>query len=127
MKLETLLWAGVTAYFVVIATLYALVGGSVEGIVVLTASAAFGGLVAGWSWRWSRHNPLRASDVDGGSDVGADSDDVGAFPSSSLRPLGLAVGMCMVVAGVALGSWMSTAGVAMVASQVALIVRDTDG
>lgn len=124
MKLETLLWVSVTAYYAVLAVIYALVGGTSEGVVILVGAAAFGGLVAGWSWQWMRRNPARSSDVDGGVD---DDPEIGIFPTSSLRPLGVAVGITATIVGVAVGSWMVAAGLALLSSQVALIVRDTDG
>jgi hypothetical protein len=125
-RFATALWIGVTTYFVSIAVIYGLVGGSAAGVVVLVASAAFGGLVAGWSWRWISANPATASDHDDG-DAGDEQGPTGIYPAASLRPLGLAVGMTTMVLGVPLGSWMLAAGAAMLASQVGLLVRDRDG
>jgi type IV secretory pathway TrbD component len=51
---------------------------------------------------------------------------VGVYPTASLRPLALATGMTAAALGVAVGSWMVIAGVAVIASQVALLVRDAD-
>ena len=48
------------------------------------------------------------------------------FPTASLRPLALAVGITATALGVVLGSWMLFAGIAIIASQVALLVRDAD-
>jgi hypothetical protein len=125
MRLEALLWAGVTVYFTVIATIYAAVGGSVGGVAILVVAAAFGGLVAGWSFHWSRHHEPRPEDrADAGA--GDAQGEVGVFAASSLRPLGLGAGICIAVAGFPLGSWMVIAGTALLASQVGLLVRDQD-
>lgn len=126
MKAEAKLWAGVAVYFVVIGALYAAVGGSPAGVVVLVASAAFGGLVGGWSWRWSRRHHDRAADL-ADADAGAGLDPIGTFAASSLRPLGIGVGMVMVTAGIPIGLWLVVTGTALLTSQLALLVRDRDG
>jgi Cytochrome c oxidase subunit IV len=124
-KLESLLWASVAVYFGALAALYAAVGGSPAGVVILVAAAAFGGLVAGWSWRWSRRNPPRPADLDT-ADVSDEAGPAGIYPAASLRPLGLGAGFTITLAGIPLGSWMVAAGIALLASQVGLLVRDRD-
>ncbi len=126
MKLETILWAGVTLYFALIGALYWAVGGDPAGASLLLMATGVGGLVAGWGWDWRRHHRLpRPEDL-----VDSDAPDaagvVGVYPTASLRPLALAVGITAAALGVVLGSWMSLAGVAIIASQVALLVRDAD-
>lgn len=125
MRLESVLWAGVTLYFVVVSLLYAAVGGDAGGGIPLGMAALAGGLVAGWSWRWRRRYGQRGADrVE--ADAGAEPGVVGTYTSASLRPLGLATGMSAIVLGVPVGNWMVLAGIAIVASQVALLVRDAD-
>ena len=125
MKLEAMLWTGVTVYFVAITLVYAAVGGDPAGGALLAVAVAVGGLVAGWTWRARRRLGERASDR-ASADIADDAGVVGEFATASLRPLGLAVGMSAIALGVALGTWMILAGVAIVASQVALMVRDED-
>ena len=89
-------------------------------------ATGLGGLVAGWTWDWRRHHHLpRPEDRDDGDAADA-TGVVGVYPTASLRPLALAVGITADVLGVVLGSWMLLAGIAIVASQVALLVRDAD-
>lgn len=126
MKLETILWAGVTGYFALIGGLYWAVGGDPAGASLLLMATGLGGLVAGWAWDWRRHHRLpRPEDL-----LDADAPDgagvVGVYPTASLRPLALAVGITAAALGVVLGSWMLLAGVGIIASQVALLVRDAD-
>ena len=126
MKIETWLWAGVAVYFAVIAAIYGGVGGNAAGVVVLVAAAAFGGLVAGWSWRWGHAHGPRPSDLpaaDAADELGV----AGVFPASSLRPIGVAAGFTIALIGLALGSWMVVIGVGLLGSQVGLVVRDRDG
>ena len=125
MRLEAILWTGVTVYFVAIGTLYLLVGGDTTGVALLLSATGLGGLVAGWTWDWSRHHDERVEDraeVDASDMTGV----VGVYPTASLRPLALAIGVSAMVLGIPLGSWMSMIGVAVVASQVLLLTRDTD-
>ncbi len=125
MRVEAILWTGVTVYFVVIGVIYLLVGGDTTGVSLLLMATGLGGLVAGWTWDWSRTHDERVedrADVDASDLTGI----VGVYPTASLRPLALALGVTAMVLGIPLGSWMSMIGVAVVASQVLLLTRDTD-
>jgi hypothetical protein len=124
-RVEAILWTGVTVYFAGITVLYAALSGDPAGGALLTVAVAVGGLVAGWTWRYRRSFGDRPSDR-ADADIADDAGVVGEFAAASLRPLGLAVGMTAIVLGVPLGTWMILAGVAIVASQVALMVRDAD-
>ena len=126
MRTEMLLWTGVVVFFGVIGAIYWLAGGDPAGASLLLMATMLGGLCAGWIWDWRRHNahprPQDRVDADAGDETGV----VGVFPTASLRPLALGVGITATMLGVVLGSWMTFAGVAIVASQVALLARDAD-
>jgi hypothetical protein len=127
-KLEMLLSIGVAVFYVVVGAIYVASGGEAAGITLLFLSAAVGGLIAGWTWDWRRRHRDRLPRPE---DVPrADTPDaaglVGVYPTASLRPLAVAVGLCAVALGIVLGSWMLVGGAAIVASQVALLVRDAD-
>ena len=128
MRLETILWSGVTVFYAVIGAIYWLSGGDPAGATLLLMATALGGLVAGWMWDWRRRNPHAhprpqdRTDADAGDEAGI----VGVYPTASLRPLALGVGITATALGVVLGSWMSIAGVGIIASQVALLTRDAD-
>ena len=125
MRLSRLIWMGGVVHFVFFATVYAIVGDDKAGLTLLTAGVAFAGLVAAWTWVWWReHGDLSADgdEVDPSDDAGP----VGVFAAASLRPLVLGVGMTGIVLGVVIGVWMVLVGLAIVASQVALLVRDVD-
>ncbi len=125
MRLETLLWSGVTVYFGVIGVIYLFVSDDPVGVSVLLSATGLGGLVAGWSWDWGRRHGERIEDQ-----AEADASDatgiVGVYPTESLRPVALAVGSTALLLGIPLGSWLSMIGLAIIASQVMLLVRDLD-
>lgn len=125
MRLETILWTGVTVYFAVIGVIYMMVSNDPIGVSVLLSATGLGGLVAGWSWDWGRRHGERIEDrgdADASDAIGV----VGVYPTESLRPVALAVGMTALLVGIPLGSWLSMIGLAIIASQVMLLVRDTD-
>ncbi len=126
MKLEWFHWLGVTVYFAVIGLIYLAAGGEAAGLSLLFIASAFGGLVAGWIWSYRRSNPEDRPEDRDDADAPDDVGEVGVYPTASLRPLAVAVGMTGVVLGVPVGSWMTMAGLAIVASQVALLTRDAD-
>jgi hypothetical protein len=120
------LWAGVTIYFAVLAVIYQGVGGEPAGVTLLALAAVFGGLVTGWITTWRRRHPIPRPEDRSDADMSDDIGEVGTFPTASIRPLGLAIGMTGLVTGVVVGSWMSIAGLAILASQVALLTYDAD-
>jgi Cytochrome c oxidase subunit IV len=125
-KLEMILWLGVTVHFTAFGVFYAIVGDDPAGATLLVLAAAFGALVAFWTWGWRRKHPHRRPADRGDADVADETGAVGIFPAASLRPLAIAVGVTGTVLGVVLGSWMTIAGLGIVVSQVALLVRDAD-
>jgi hypothetical protein len=127
-KLEMLLWIGVGVFYAVLGAIYWASDGDPAGASLVLMATALGGLCGGWIWDWRRRHrdrlprPEDAADADAADATGV----VGVYPTASLRPLALAVGLCATALGVVLGSWMLLGGVAIVASQVALLVRDAD-
>lgn len=125
MRVEAILWTLTACYFAVIGALYLLIAGEPAGVTFLLFSSAFGGLVAGWLWHWNHTNSERAEDV-ADADANAETGIVGIYPSASIRPLGIGIGLSAIVLGFAAGLWMTVGGVAVLASQVTLMVRDAD-
>jgi hypothetical protein len=124
-KLEAILWSGVVVYFAVIGLSYLALGGDTAGVALLLAATGLGGLIAGWTWDWTRRNPPRVEDL-ADSDASDLTGIVGIYPTTSLRPISLAAGTSCIMLGIIIGSWLSMIGIAIVASQVLLLVRDTD-
>ena len=126
MRTELVIWALVVAFYTVVGAIYWLVGGDPAGASLLLMGTFLGGLVAGWIWDWRRHHrhprPQDRVDADAGDETGI----VGLYPTASLRPLALGVGITATALGIVLGSWMTIAGVGIIASQVALLTRDAD-
>lgn len=125
MRTQVWLWGAAAAYYVALVIIYAAVGGEAAGIAMVAIAAVFGGFVAGWWWRETRGLDEQAQDLPD-ADTQDAIGDVGVYPTASLRPVAVAVGMTATVLGVVLGSWMVIGGLAIVGSQVALLVRDLD-
>ena len=121
-----ILWSGVTVHFLAFGIFYAIVGDDPAGTSLLLLAAGLGALVAWWTWHWRRKHPQPRPEDRGDADVADEPGVVGVFPTASLRPLAIAVGMTGAVLGVVLGSWMTIGGLAIVVSQAALLVRDAD-
>ena len=125
MNLSRMIWFGGVVHFAFFAVVYAIVADESAGLTLFVAGIAFAGLVSGWTWVWWRRHgdlPSDLPEVDASDEVGP----VGVFAAASLRPLALGVGMTGIVLGVVIGVWMTLVGLAIVASQVALLVRDVD-
>jgi hypothetical protein len=124
-KTSRLIWLGGVVHFAFFAVVYAIVTDEAAGLTLFASGIAFAGLIAGWTWMWTRrHGDLAAdrAEIDASEAAGP----VGVFAAASLRPLALAVGMTGIVLGVVIGVWMTLVGLAIVVSQVALLVRDVD-
>jgi hypothetical protein len=125
MRLSHLIWLGGVGHFAFFAIVYAIVADDKAGLTLFTAGIAFAGLIAAWTWVWWRgHGDLPADRAQ--ADASDDAGPIGVFTAASLRPLVLGVGMAGIVLGVVIGVWMVLVGLAIVASQVALLVRDVD-
>ncbi|MGA9277673.1 cytochrome c oxidase subunit 4 [Ilumatobacter sp.] len=125
MRIEAILWTGVTLYFAAIGLIYLSVGGDATGVALLLIATGLGGLIAGWTWHWTRRHDERVedrADVDAIDHTGV----VGVYPTASLRPVALAAGTAALLTGVAIGSWLSMIGLAVVMSQLLLLTHDSD-
>ncbi len=125
MKIETWLWTGVAVFYLVLGAVYTAVSDDPVGSSILLIASGFGGLMAGWTWDWSRRHGPRPEDLPDATTADA-LGSVGVYPTSSLRPFALAVGATALMAGIPLGSWMSMGGIGIIMSQVFLLVRDLD-
>jgi hypothetical protein len=124
-NLTRLIWIGGVVHFAFFAVVYAMVADESAGVTLFAAGIAFAGLVAGWTWVWwRRHGDLASDRAD--ADTSDEAGPIGVFTAASLRPLALGVGMTGIALGVVIGVWMTLVGLAIVASQVALLVRDVD-
>ena len=125
MKIEWTIWVGITVFAVSIAAIYAVVASEPAGVTLLVCGIGFGAIVAGWTTMWRRTHGPRPSD-DTAGDMAHEEEIVGVFAAASLRPLVLGAGITAIALGLVVGIWMTLIGIAIVASQVALLVRDID-
>ncbi len=125
MRVETWLWTGVMVFYLVIGALYTAISDDPVGSSILLIASGFGGLMAGWTWEWGRRHGPRPEDLPDATTADA-LGPVGVYPTASLRPFALAIGVPALAAGISLGSWMSMGGIAIIMSQVFLLVHDLD-
>lgn len=112
MKAEAILWTGAAAYYAIAAIIYLVVSGDATGTVLFGVAALFGASAGGWAWRWRRKVGDRAEDI--ADAVMADyAGEIGYFPSSSLWPLGLALGMTAMLYALIFGWWFLLVGVGL--------------
>ena len=127
MRLETIMWTGLTLFYVAIGVIYWLVDGDPAGASLLLMATGLGGLIAGWMWGWRRHNAHPRPADRGDADV---EDEVGVVGVSTRRPAcgrwSSASGSPPPCSAPCSGSWMLLVGVAITLSQVALLTRDAD-
>src|SRR4051794_1865827 len=105
MKVETWLWTALTLFYIVLGLVYMGISDDPVGTSILLIASGFGGLIAGWTWDWGRRHgdrPEDRLDATTSDAVGP----VGIYPTSSLRPFVLAVGVTALGVGIPLGSWM---------------------
>ena len=126
MRLALAIWLGGVVHYAAFAVIYAIATDEAAGEVLLIGGIPFAALGAGWTWVWYRHHRDQMPSDRADADVGEGAGPVGVFPAASLRPLTLGVGMTGIVLGLVIGIWMTLVGLAIVASQVALLVRDVD-
>lgn len=109
MKAEAGLYAGITAFFVVIGLLYWFTSYEHAGSVMLAASALLGLMTAGYLWSRGRGLPPRPedrADADPADGVGV----VGRFPTPTPWPVAMAFGATMAGTGLAIGWWLVLGG-----------------
>lgn len=125
MRVEAILWTTTAVYFAVLGAVYLVLSRDPAGATVLLIGAPFGGLIAGWLWH--AHGTgvaIAADEVDG--DAADETGVVGTYTTDSIRPLALAAGFVAALLGLVIGLWLTGSALALIASQVALIVRDAD-
>jgi hypothetical protein len=113
-KIEWTIWVGGLVFAAAIAIVYAIVGDEPAGITLLVCAVAFMSIVAGWITMWRLRHGDRPSD------------DTDADMAAASEPIGVFAGMTAIVLGLVLGIWLTLIGSAIVASQVALLIRDID-
>jgi hypothetical protein len=125
-RLALTIWLLGVVHYGLFAVIYAIAADEAAGEVLLIAGIGFAALVAGWTWLWYRRHGDQLPSDRADADMGEGAGPVGVFPAASLRPLALGVGLTGVVLGIVVGVWMTLVGLAIIASQVALLVRDAD-
>jgi len=114
MKVEAYFFVGVTAFFVVIATIYAFTSYDEAGTVLLIGSALLGLFLCAYLLRESRRMTPRPEDrPDATLADGAGT--VQEFPAASIWPFAFGFGATALATGVVFGIWIAIVGFALFA------------
>ena len=115
MRIEALFLLGVAAFFGVVGIIYWFWGYEQGGTMMLIGTTLLGFLPGSYYFWWSRRMRPRPEDrsdatIEEGSGV------IGSFPSSSVWPFVLGMGLFLMVLSIAFGLWLFAPGVALVIS-----------
>ena len=115
MRIEALFLLGVAAFFAVVGVVYWFWGYEQGGTMMLVGTTMLGFVPGSYYLWWSRRMRPRPEDrsdatIEEGSGV------IGSFPSSSVWPFVLGMGLFLMVLSIAFGLWLFAPGVALVIS-----------
>ena len=113
MKTEGTIFVGIAAFFAVITTVYWFMSYEDAGSVLLLTTTGLGIIPGVWLiWISRKHAPRLEDRDDASIEEGAGR--VGAFPESSVWPLGFAGGLCLGGLGLVFGWWMALPGLVLI-------------
>jgi hypothetical protein len=109
MKVEAILFAGVTAFFAVSAVIYAAWAQEPAGTAALVVAAVMAALISFFLYYTHRRVGIRPEDSKSAEVVDA-AGTVGFFPPDTAYPALTALGFALTAGGVALGLWLLLIG-----------------
>ena len=126
MKVESFLYLGVTAFFVVIGAIYWFTSYEDAGTTMLVASSLLGLLAGGYLLFQARKFPPRPEDrPDATLEEGAGP--VDSFPSASIWPFVFGLGAVVFATGFIFGIWVVLPGAAILGLGVIGMIRQSRG
>jgi nitrogen fixation-related uncharacterized protein len=115
MRVEALILIGVAVFFGVVGAVYWFWGYEQGGTTMLVGTTLLGLLPGGYYLWWSLRMKPRPEDRDDAS-IEEGAGVVGSFPSSSVWPFVLGMGLFLVVLSLIFGLWLLPPGFALVVS-----------
>ena len=117
MRIEALFLIGIAVFFGIVGTGYWFWSYEQGGTVMLAGTTILGLLPGGYYFWWSRRMKPRPEDrTDATMEEGAGV--IGSFPSSSIWPFVLGMGLFLMVLSIVFGLWFIAPGAALVISAV---------
>ncbi len=126
MRTESRIFLGVTAFFVVIGTLYWFLSYEDAGAVMLAASAGLGLVTGGYLFFQSRRIELRPEDRREAT-VAEGAGSVDEFPTASVWPIGIAFGATVLATGLVFGLAVVLLGGALFVIAIVGMVLESRG
>jgi hypothetical protein len=126
-KIEGSIFAGVAAFFAVIAGLYWFSSYEDAGSVLLVTTIGLGAIPGAWLIWISRRHPPRLEDRDDAT-IAEGAGRIGSFPESSVWPLAFAGGASLGALGLVFGIWLALPGLlVMVISMIGAVQEGRRG
>ena len=126
MKVESLFYLGITAFFVVIGALYWFTSYEDAGTTMLVACALLGLLAGGYLLLQSRKYPPRPEDRPD-ADLAEGAGAVGEFPAPSIWPFVFGLGSVIFATGFVFGIWVLLPGAALLGLGVVGMILQSRG
>jgi|SRR5712692_6874499 hypothetical protein len=126
MKVESLFYLGVTAFFVVIGAIYWFTSYEYAGSTMLAASSLLGLLAGGYLFLQARKYPPRAQDRPDAT-LAEGAGPVDEFPAPSIWPFVFALGAAVFATGFVFGIWVILGGAAVLGLGVVGMIRQSRG
>ncbi|HEV2369377.1 MAG TPA: cytochrome c oxidase subunit 4 [Acidimicrobiales bacterium] len=114
-RVEALVYLGVALFFALVCAVYWFTSYEHAGSVMLILTAFLGFLPGAYLYWWGRHMKPRPEDVPE-ADLEDGAGAVGAFPTSSIWPFVMGVGLAFVALGFVFGIWWGMLGMGVVVS-----------
>ena len=124
MRIEALFLLGVAVFFGLVGIIYWFWGYEQGGTVMLVGTTLLGLLPGSYYMWWAMRMRPRPEDrtdatIEDGSGV------VGSFPSSSIWPFVLGMGLFLMVLAIAFGLWLIAPGIALVLSALVGVTAES--
>lgn len=124
MKAEGVILLIIGFFFAAAAVVYWIWSGETSGTAMLTGAALLGLFPGGYYFWWSRRmKPRPEDDPHAEREEGAGV--VGAFPSSSVWPFVLGMGIAAIALALVFGFWSGVFGIVVVAAAVLGVIRES--
>lgn len=117
MRSERSIYLGIGVFFFAVMVIYFLWSGEAGGTIMLFAAAGLGIMPGLWLGWWVHRMQPRPEDRDDAT-LSDGSGAVGAFPSNTIWPFVMGIGVALTALGLVFGAWTAVVGIGFIVSTV---------